>query len=83
MRDTEREQRQTEKQAPRREPDTELDPQTLGSHLEPKAEAHPLSHLGVLVYFITRSLYLLIPFTYFTWPPPTSPWQPPACFFCI
>ena len=37
-----------EKQAPRREPDAGLDPGTLGSHPEPKADAQPMSHPGVL-----------------------------------
>ena len=49
MRDTERERqrhRQREKQAPCREPDAGLDPRTLGSHPEPKADAQPLSHPG-------------------------------------
>ena len=36
--------RQREKQAPRREPDVGLDPGTLGSCRELKAEAQPLSH---------------------------------------
>ena len=48
MRDTERQrQRQREKQAPCRESDAELDPRTLGSHPEPKADAQPLSHPGI------------------------------------
>ena len=49
MRDTQRKeerQRQREKQAPCREPDGGLDPKTLGSPLEPKADAQPLSHPG-------------------------------------
>ena len=47
MRDTERQQhRQREKQAPCREPDAGLNPRTLGSHPEPKADAQPLSHAG-------------------------------------
>ena len=50
MRDTERERqrhRQREKQAPCREPDVGPDPGAAGSHLEPKADAQPLSHPGV------------------------------------
>ena len=39
--------RQREKQASRREPDVGLDPRTLGSHPELKADAQPLSHPGV------------------------------------
>ena len=39
--------RQREKQAPCREPDAELNPRTLGSRPEPKADAQPLSHLGI------------------------------------
>ena len=42
--------RQREKQAPCREPNVELDPRTLGSHPEPKGDAQPLSHPGVLCY---------------------------------
>ena len=52
MRDTERERQkhtQREKQAPCREPDVGLNPRTLGSHPEPKADAQPLSHPGVPV----------------------------------
>ena len=48
MRDTERQRpRQREKQAPCGEPDAGLDPRTPGSCLEPKADAHLLSHPGV------------------------------------
>ena len=50
MTDTDRERqrhRQREKQAPCREPDVGLDPGTLGSRPEPKADAQPLSHPGV------------------------------------
>ena len=36
--------RQREKQAPYREPDVRLDPRTLGSHPELKANIQPLSH---------------------------------------
>ena len=46
MRDTENErqrQRQREKQAPCREPDVGLNPGTIGSCPEPKADAQPLS----------------------------------------
>ena len=39
--------RQREKQAPCGEPDAGLDPGTLGSHPELKADAQPLNHLGV------------------------------------
>ena len=50
MRDTERERqrhRQREKQAPCRKPDMGLDPGTLGSCPEPKADAQLLSHPGI------------------------------------
>ena len=52
MRDTERERgrerhRQREKQAPRKEPDAGLDPRTLGSQPEPKADAQLLNHPGI------------------------------------
>ena len=43
------------------EPDAGLDPRTLGSHPEPKADANPLSHPGVpkkqLFVFISSSAY--------------------------
>ena len=39
--------RQREKQAPCREPDVGLDPETPGSRPEPKVDAKPLSHPGV------------------------------------
>ena len=39
--------RQREKQAPCREPDVGLHPQTLGSYPEPREDAQPLSHPGV------------------------------------
>ena len=44
--------RQREKQAPCREPDAGLDFRTLGSHPELKADAHPLSHLGVPGFYV-------------------------------
>ena len=50
MRGRERERqrhRQREKQAPCREPDVGLDPRTLGSRPEPKADAQPLGHPDV------------------------------------
>ena len=55
MRDTEKEAetRQREKQAPRRELNAGLDPRTLGSHPEPKADAQPLSHPGVPILKIS------------------------------
>ena len=42
---------QREKQAPYREPVVGLDPRTLGSHHEPKADTQPLSHLGVPMFY--------------------------------
>ena len=36
------------KQAPHRDPDVGLDPGTPGSRPEPKADAQPLSHPGIL-----------------------------------
>ena len=39
--------RQREKQTPCVEPDAGLDPRTLGSCAELKADAQPLSHTGV------------------------------------
>ena len=42
--------RQREKQAPRKEPDVGLNPGTLGSRPEPKADAQPLSHPGISPY---------------------------------
>ena len=48
MRDREEQRlRQREKQPPCGEADMGLDPRTLGSHPERKADAHPLSHPGV------------------------------------
>ena len=62
MRNTERERqrhRQREKQAPPGEPDVGLDPRTLGSHPEPKADAQPLSHPGAPgLYLLTVSPFL-------------------------
>ena len=43
MRETER---QRQKQAPCKEPDVRLNPRTLVSWPEPKADAQPLSHPG-------------------------------------
>ena len=51
MRETERGgqgHRQREKQSPRGEPEMGLDPETLGSHPELKADTQPLSHPAVL-----------------------------------
>ena len=39
--------RQREKQAPYKEPNAGLDPRTLGSRPEPKADSQQLSHPGV------------------------------------
>ena len=53
MRDRERERqrpRQKAKQAPCRESNVGLDPGTLGSCPEPKADAQPLSHPGVPIF---------------------------------
>ena len=53
MRDTEGErqrQRQREKQVPCEKPDAGLDPRTVGSCPEPKADAQPLSHPGIPLY---------------------------------
>ena len=53
MKDTERERqrhRQRETQAPCREPDVGLDPRTLGSRSELKADAQPLSPPGVSAF---------------------------------
>ena len=51
--------RQREKQAPCREPDAELDPRTLGSQPELKADAQPLSYLGIphIVFHTLNCLY--------------------------
>ena len=47
MRDTERQShRQREKQAPCGGPDVGLDPRTMGSKPEPKADTQALSHPG-------------------------------------
>ena len=47
--------RQREKQAPYRKPDMGLDPGTLGSCPEPKADAQPLSHSGIPKYLGFRN----------------------------
>ena len=48
MRDRERQRhRQKEKLALHREPDMGLNPGTLGSHPQLKADAQPLSHPGI------------------------------------
>ena len=56
MRDTEREARhgQREKQAPHREPDERVNPGTPESCPEPKADAQPLSHPGILEVMVKR-----------------------------
>ena len=61
MRDRERERerkrqrhKQREKQAPRRKPDVGLDSRTRGSCPEPKADAQPLSHPGVLTQAVLK-----------------------------
>ena len=51
MRDTERDRntgrgRSSKREVLCEEPDAGLDPRTLGSHPEPKADTQPLSHLG-------------------------------------
>ena len=63
--DTQREgqrHRQREKQAPHREPDVGLDPRNPGSWPELKADTQPLSHPGVLRFFILffKGFYLFI-----------------------
>ena len=58
--------RQREKQAPCRELDAVLDLGTLGSRPGPKADAQPLSHLGVPpCYLFNITFYFLILFIYF------------------
>ena len=62
MRDRVRERqkhRQREKQALHREPDAGLDPGTLGSCPEPKADAQPLSHPGVPLTSVFKYLFCL------------------------
>ena len=57
MRDRERERqrhRQREKQAPYREPNVGLYPGTPGLCPEPKANAQPLSHPGILKIYLYR-----------------------------
>ena len=60
MKDTETERqkhRQREKQAPCGEPDVGLDPRTLGSPPEQKADAQPLRHSGVPIIKILIKFY--------------------------
>ena len=55
MRDTEKERqrhRQREKRVSCEEPDVGLDPGTLGSHPEPKADAQLLGHPGAPTYIL-------------------------------
>ena len=51
--------RQREKQAPCGEPDEGLDPRTLGSQPEPKADAQPLSHPDA-PKFVFLKVYLFL-----------------------
>ena len=53
--------RQREKQAPYEEPNEGLDPRSLGSCHEPKADAQPLSHSGVSgdVCLINKSFFIV------------------------
>ena len=55
--------RQREKQAPCREPDVGLDPRTLGSGPEPKADAQPLRHTRVPIISIKIQACFLQKFT--------------------
>ena len=48
--------RQRQKQAPRREPYVGLDSGTPGSHPEPKADAEPRSHPGILSICISKPI---------------------------
>ena len=56
-------QRQREKQVPCGEPNVGLDLRTLGTQLEPKADAQPLSHPGApvlpfyVIYFCGKYTY--------------------------
>ena len=50
--------RQREKQAPCGEPDEGLDPRTLGSWLEPKADTQPLSHPGDPSLFYFKDIFV-------------------------
>ena len=52
------EHRQREKQTPCREPNVGLDPGTLGSCPEPKADAQPLSHPHAPLEFIINKLII-------------------------
>ena len=67
MRERERQRhKQREKQAPCREPDVGLDPRTLGSRPEPKAEAQPWSHPGVPErYILKRNLSNIVKYNIF------------------
>ena len=52
--------RQREKQAPCGEPDAGLDPRTMESRPEPKADAQPLSHPGTPNFLLYTSVYFTI-----------------------
>ena len=65
MRDTERDRntgrgRSSKREVLCEEPDAGLDPRTLGSHPEPKADAQPLSHPGVPIHRFRCLFGLLI-----------------------
>ena len=81
MRDTQREaETQMEKQTPHRESDVGLDPRTLGSCSELKADAQPLSCPGIPVElfnkFIFGKIFAIISSNKFF--PPLCPCSPMA-----
>ena len=72
MRETERQRhRQREKQTPWGEPDVELDPRTLGSQPESKADTQPLSHPRTPTLLIEDTVYpycLFLALSWINWP---------------
>ena len=50
------------------ESDAGLDPRTLGSQPEPKADPQPLSHSGISTFLFVNRPFLLRPFTEVTEP---------------
>ena len=60
MRDTQRGRDTGRGRSRRREPDAGLDPETPGSHPEPKADAQPWSHPGVPTFPLFKNLIIYI-----------------------
>ena len=68
MRDIEKERQRhrqrEEKQAPYKEPDAGLHPETQGSHLELKSDTQPLSHPSAPINFILLHVEIIMFYMY-------------------